>query len=486
MFSPLPLRAWLGGPRRLTMYLATLDCATSNPSETEQPDHSASLGDSITSSTRMRFSVHTGVISSRAILGGLHHHYARCLSFRYTQEESVVRLSHSRGRPAVRGIVLIAKTAPPFDHHSEQRLPSAATCCDRACSLLRASGNLVGCKSHCGLTVVAPEHWVAVSNTLTADIEPAGNAKVRSGRRALDDAEAARCGPPRREPEATCGEELPELGLTALQPSDVDKHVQVHQCAELERDVPGRDAFGQYTIEDDQATVGRDYRADVAEDLGRVVVIPVVDDPPHDVRVPACGNGLEKAPGNQFAAVRDAALCDDGTRRFDDMRQVEQDAARRGGRSQDRRQQPTLPAAGVDDGGEAREAIRGPDLVGAPRRAFRHGPVEGRREILVLLHIFEQFATMNLRERSLARTYRVEHLTPRWRNDLSAEHQQERAQTSKDALAEEAGELGLLEVSIRAFREDSVCGERAQEPPQRIGPCLSCLGEVLGRAWTGG
>src|SRR5258706_7970590 len=28
--------------------------------ETEQPDHSASLGDSITSSTQMRFSVHTG------------------------------------------------------------------------------------------------------------------------------------------------------------------------------------------------------------------------------------------------------------------------------------------------------------------------------------------------------------------------------------------------------------------------------------------
>src|SRR5260221_11911884 len=30
--------------------------------ETEQPDHSASLGDSITSSTRIRFSVHTGVV----------------------------------------------------------------------------------------------------------------------------------------------------------------------------------------------------------------------------------------------------------------------------------------------------------------------------------------------------------------------------------------------------------------------------------------
>ncbi|WP_207234555.1 hypothetical protein, partial [Bradyrhizobium sp. Leo170] len=29
--------------------------------ETKQPDHSASLGDSITSSTRIRFSVHTGV-----------------------------------------------------------------------------------------------------------------------------------------------------------------------------------------------------------------------------------------------------------------------------------------------------------------------------------------------------------------------------------------------------------------------------------------
>jgi hypothetical protein len=30
--------------------------------ETEQPDHSASLGDSITSSTRIRFSVHTAAI----------------------------------------------------------------------------------------------------------------------------------------------------------------------------------------------------------------------------------------------------------------------------------------------------------------------------------------------------------------------------------------------------------------------------------------
>ena len=36
-------------------------------SETEQPDHFASLGDSITSSTRIRFSVPTGVISSCAI-----------------------------------------------------------------------------------------------------------------------------------------------------------------------------------------------------------------------------------------------------------------------------------------------------------------------------------------------------------------------------------------------------------------------------------
>jgi hypothetical protein len=34
--------------------------------ETEQPDHSASLGDSVTSSTRIRFSVHTGVKLSGA------------------------------------------------------------------------------------------------------------------------------------------------------------------------------------------------------------------------------------------------------------------------------------------------------------------------------------------------------------------------------------------------------------------------------------
>src|SRR5258708_25353797 len=33
--------------------------------ETEQPDHSASLGDSITASTQIRFSVHTGSLGSR-------------------------------------------------------------------------------------------------------------------------------------------------------------------------------------------------------------------------------------------------------------------------------------------------------------------------------------------------------------------------------------------------------------------------------------
>jgi cystathionine beta-lyase/cystathionine gamma-synthase len=39
--------------------------------ETEQPDHSASLGDSITSSTRIRFSVHTaGSTFSFDIVGG--------------------------------------------------------------------------------------------------------------------------------------------------------------------------------------------------------------------------------------------------------------------------------------------------------------------------------------------------------------------------------------------------------------------------------
>jgi hypothetical protein len=35
--------------------------AQDGQNETEQPDHSASLDDSITSSTRIRFSVHTGL-----------------------------------------------------------------------------------------------------------------------------------------------------------------------------------------------------------------------------------------------------------------------------------------------------------------------------------------------------------------------------------------------------------------------------------------
>src|ERR1700676_5058499 len=35
--EPSHRQAWLGGPRRLTVYLATLDCATSNPSLSNSP-----------------------------------------------------------------------------------------------------------------------------------------------------------------------------------------------------------------------------------------------------------------------------------------------------------------------------------------------------------------------------------------------------------------------------------------------------------------
>ena len=41
-------------------------------SETEKPDHSANLGDSITSSTRIRFSVQTTVNNRSSIVQGLH------------------------------------------------------------------------------------------------------------------------------------------------------------------------------------------------------------------------------------------------------------------------------------------------------------------------------------------------------------------------------------------------------------------------------
>jgi hypothetical protein len=54
--------------------------------ETEQPDHSASLGDSITASTRIRFSVHTGInlIDSR-VENGPHRPHEFWLKLRWCQ-----------------------------------------------------------------------------------------------------------------------------------------------------------------------------------------------------------------------------------------------------------------------------------------------------------------------------------------------------------------------------------------------------------------
>src|SRR5947208_15067231 len=59
--------------------------------ETEQPDHSASLGDSITSSTRIRFSVHTA-------LGCVTHE--RAVQARMTRENA--RMTRENARAAVR------------------------------------------------------------------------------------------------------------------------------------------------------------------------------------------------------------------------------------------------------------------------------------------------------------------------------------------------------------------------------------------------
>ena len=64
-------------------------------SETEQPDHSASLGDSITSSTRIGFSVHTG---NRDPIAGTayHNHVAVCLSLVPVHEAAACHMQSER------------------------------------------------------------------------------------------------------------------------------------------------------------------------------------------------------------------------------------------------------------------------------------------------------------------------------------------------------------------------------------------------------
>src|ERR1700674_5451232 len=61
--------------------------------ETEQPDHSASLGDSIASSTRIRFSVHTGGYESPGRNKG-----ARVVASKVSRSEG--RARHARAKAA--------------------------------------------------------------------------------------------------------------------------------------------------------------------------------------------------------------------------------------------------------------------------------------------------------------------------------------------------------------------------------------------------
>lgn len=147
------------------------------------------------------------------------------------------------------------------------------------------------------------------------------------------------------------------------------------------------------------------------------------------------------------------------------MRQIEENSTRGRRRGQDRGQQPALSPADIDDRPEPREVVEGHDLVGEPHRALRHCPVEDRRLLSIALHVFEELGAVHRRERGLARTDGVEHLTPRGPVNLSTKQEEERAQVPNEVVTQEVRHLSLLEAPVLALDENSMGSECAHHPP---------------------
>src|SRR5687767_3203269 len=95
----------------------------------------------------------------------------------------------------------------------------------------------------------------------------------------------------------------------------------------------------------------------VAQDLYRLGITPVVDDPFQEVGVTSSGDGLEHVPTNEFASPCHRRILDD-MRIRDDGRQVIQDPRRVRIAFEDITQQEPLTAADIDKLRNIRKVVR--------------------------------------------------------------------------------------------------------------------------------
>src|SRR5262249_55052119 len=147
-------------------------------------------------------------------------------------------------------------------------------------------------------------------------------------------------------------EKLSKLFLSALLAARHHHHVQIEELRKV-----GIVVLRHHAIDNDDFAVGLHLIADVLKNSDGAFVIPVVNDPFHDVGITACGNGFEEVAGNCFTAIRKSRRLDLCARAFDYLRCVQKNALQFWIGVQDRSDESTMSTTNVHDRSERRKIV---------------------------------------------------------------------------------------------------------------------------------
>ena len=234
-------------------------------------------------------------------------------------------------------------------------------------------------------------------------------------------------------------------------------------------------ALGEDRVDNEQPAV-RSHRVPACgEDARRVVVVPVVQHPGHEVGVGAGRPLVEEVASNALHAIVDPDLAEVGESCRERGVEVEQDAAQCGRGLQDRREQHAASASHVDQRAVLPEVVRGDHIRGLLLAASRHRSLEERLLLGVVREVLEEPMPVIAVERNTAIRDRLEQAAGRGVIHLAA-HDGRRLEG--DQLMAERGEL---EATVVPLVDHVFEREPPQHAMQQRGVDTDCVRELVGR-----
>src|ERR1051326_3062572 len=158
-------------------------------------------------------------------------------------------------------------------------------------------------------------------NAETAEMYAESRRETHLDRLGFDDAGRHPGGNDAQEFESRGAEESCKFLLGALLAARHHHHVQIEKLRKVRLVV-----LRHHAIDDYDFCVARHLVAAILQDRDSALVVPVVNNPLHDVSVAACGHCLEEVARPCFAAIRESSLLDFRTRTFDNLWSVQKNA----------------------------------------------------------------------------------------------------------------------------------------------------------------